>query len=65
MIHAGPTMLEELVENVKTAPRHWLLEICCSLKSSEDMGHVWPPKESATLTVVEQAVWKPHGSMRD
>jgi len=56
MIHAGPTLFEVPVENVKTAPRHWLPEVCCNLKSSGEMDHVWPPKESATLTFVEQAV---------
>jgi hypothetical protein len=38
------------------APGHWPVEICASLKSSEEMDHAWPPKEIATLTAVEQAV---------
>lgn len=39
------------------APRHWLFDIWASLKSSEEMVHDWPPKEIATLTVVEQAIY--------
>ena len=54
MIHAGPILLE-LLENVKMDPRHWLLDTCCNLKSLGEMDQVWPPKESVTLTVVEQA----------
>ena len=53
-IHAGPTVLEfEL--NVKTDPRHWLLDTCCNLKSAGEMDQVWPPKAIETLTLVEHA----------
>jgi hypothetical protein len=52
-IHPGPLLGPV---KVKMAPRHWLLETWASLKSSGEMDHVFPPKEIATLTVVEQAV---------
>jgi hypothetical protein len=52
MIHNGPLLGPV---NTKMAPTHWPLEIWANLKSSGEMDHVWPPKEIATLTVVEQA----------
>jgi hypothetical protein len=53
MIHAGELPTEEYA---KIEPRHSLFESSVSLKSFDEMGQVWPPKEKATLTVVEQAV---------
>ena len=44
--------------NTKMDPTHWLLEICDDGKSAGAMDHVCPPKEIATLTVVEHAIQK-------
>ena len=40
------------------APRHWPLDSLATLKSSGEIDQLWPPKERATLTVVEQAEGK-------
>jgi hypothetical protein len=56
MIHAGPAPPPSAAVDTKTAPRHSLFDIWATLKSSEEMAHDWPPKEIATLTVVEQAI---------
>lgn len=56
MIHeTSPLFCRELSIS-KKAPRHWLLDSLVSLKSSGEIDQLWPPKESATLTVVEQAM---------
>ena len=52
IIHAGELLLAEYS---KIAPRHCPFESSVTLKSAEEMGQLLPPKERATLTVVEQA----------
>lgn len=53
IIHPGP-LLDPL--NTKMDPTHCPLEVCESLKSAGEMDHDWPPKENATLTLVEHAM---------
>jgi hypothetical protein len=51
-IHAGELLFEVYS---KIAPRHCPFESSVSLKSAGEMDQLLPPKERATLTVVEQA----------
>jgi hypothetical protein len=53
MIHPGP-LLDPVY--TKIDPTHCPLEICANWKSTGEMDHDWPPKENATLMVVEQAI---------
>jgi hypothetical protein len=53
MIHPG-LLLDP--EYTKMDPTHWPLEICAELKSVGEIDQDWPPKENATLTVVEHAM---------
>lgn len=57
MTHEGP-LLESVFpeENMKTDPTHWSFDDWVNLKSDGAMDHVWPPKERATVTEVEQAM---------
>ena len=58
MIHETSLLLLPLLSEVsssKKAPRHWLFDNLVSSKSSGEMDQLWPPKDRATLTVVEQA----------